>query len=187
MKTIFEKINVKIFWEKNDWRKIFSHENFLNVGEKFFQDRDEKKHNFYSHVKWFFKKIKLNTVFRKQFSVKKWEICLVDFWMNIWNEINWHRPALVFSKNKWVSNVFVIPISSFKEDSFVSKYDLIINWNDENWLKIRSVLKIEQMKIVSKNRFIKNKTTWWVVLIWKIKNDLDIESINNLIKIFLFW
>lgn len=165
------------------WINFFLAKKVLFLLEDFIKNRTEKKHNILNHVNWFFKKIKINNSKNKEFNVKKFDICLIDFWMNIWSEINWIRPALVVWKNKTASSVWVVPISSFKIESSLEKYDCVIDWNKKNWLRTKSVLKIWQLKNVSKSRFLREKNE--VIVKWVVWNTKDILNIKNSIKRYL--
>ena len=90
----------------------------IEVHEDFVAFKDDKKHNISSHSKWFRKKIYLNHSKESTAILNKWKICMVDYWMNVWTEINWIRPSIVFknSNYKYWEDIFVIPMTSYKEE-----------------------------------------------------------------------
>lgn len=56
----------------------------------------------------------------------KRSIYYVDYWINIWTEINWNRPSIVIkktSKTIW-EDIIVIPLTSFKEDNLKDDFDI---------------------------------------------------------------
>ena len=106
---------------------------------------------------------------------KQWEIYYVNFWINIWSEFNWIRPAIIFELSKysyWRKNVLVIPITSEKKWKKYNKFDIKISPNKLNNLKSNSIIKLFHIRDVSKAR-VKTK-------IWKIST----EKLNEIIEIF---
>ncbi len=124
--------------------------------------------------KWFEEKIKINSLKNKSI-FKQWEIYYVNFWINIWSEFNWIRPALIFELSKysyWRKNVIVIPITSQKESKKYNKFDIKISPNKTNNLKSNSIIKLFHIRDISKTRV---KTKIW---------NLDIDKLNEVMTIF---
>ncbi len=151
------------------------------VSWNFLGNNKSKAHNLENHIIDFEKKVKINnkTLIKVKFS--KYDIHFVDFWINIWNEINWYRPCLIFKNNRFATwyDTFVIPFTSSidekKKQKKLYNFDLIIEPDDNNNLKKTSILKIQQMQTISKNRIWRK--------IWKLENKNSIyEKIDSKIK-----
>lgn len=88
----------------------------------------------------------------------KYDIHYVDYWMNIWNEVNGKRPSLIFKNNryKYWYDTIVIPLSSSKKWNGKYKkqdnFDIHIIPDNSNHLRKESILKIRQIRTVSKIR-----------------------------------
>lgn len=105
--------------------------------------------------------------------------------MNIWTDINWIRPSIVFknSNYKYWEDIIVIPITSYEkeqEDSkSVSEFDIKIEANKTNWLSHDSLIKIRQLRAVSKKRFKTNKK-WIIKIIWEVEVSLRGDISGNI-------
>ena len=126
---------------------------------------------------WFEIKVKLHFDKKSEKNIfKKAEIYYVNFWINIWSEFNWVRPALIFEESKYSyfrKNVIVLPITSFKENKKYNQFDIKIIAKKGNWLKSNSVIKLFHIRDVSKKR-VKTK-------IWKLDNE-DFDRITNVFQ-----
>ena len=87
---------------------------------------------------------------------------MVDYGMNIGTEINGVRPSLVFksSNAKYGEDLIVIPITSYEdglhESKSIDQFDIEIIPNTENNLSHKSLLKLRQIRCISKKR-VKSK------------------------------
>jgi len=122
--------------------------------------------------KWFEEKIKIHKKeFNPNYRYKKWDIWYVNFWINIWNEFNKIRPALVITNKKYTkwNNLIVIPLTSFKTEKNILNTDIIIKTDFNK--KQKSILRLNHLRDISKNRLIKK--------VWRISDDklkeLDIK------------
>jgi mRNA-degrading endonuclease toxin of MazEF toxin-antitoxin module len=113
--------------------------------------------------------------------INKWKICFVDFWMNVWTEINGRRPAIIYKHNdyKFWEDVIVIPITSYEDEENKSKdtFDVEIEANDINGLTHKSLIKVRQIKCISKKRL----QTWKESGIVIINGKIDDEEIKKLV------
>lgn len=104
---------------------------------------------------WLEEKIKIHNENWEWNIFKQWEIYYVNFWINIWSEFNWTRPAIIFELSRfsfWRKNVIVLPITSFKEWKKYNQFDFKITKNELNWLKKNSIIKLFHIRDISKNR-----------------------------------
>jgi len=177
--------------------------NFYNSFWYFFDDLWEKKHNYENHQNWFLDKMKMNLDFSKKNNkndfFKKYSIYEVDFWMNIWEEMNWKRPALFLKKtNKtYWDLLLVLPIVN----AFDSEKNIILNkwefsvlvsselWKLPKWFFKDSFILVNQIKSISKSRVSKWKYKY--KYLWKldVENDFDKRIILEIEKKIekLFW
>ena len=186
-----EKVNLDIsVTKKDDFVNLF----YKSYSEKFHNDfienREDKKHNINSLANWFNKKIKLNHLEESGENINKWKICKVDYWMNIWTEINWVRPSIVFksSSAKYWEDIIVIPVTSFKdwETKSIDEFDIEIEPNEKNNLKNKSLIKIRQLRSVSKKRIRPKKWSDKLNIFWEIVDIEFRELIKSNIK-RIFW
>jgi len=85
-----EKVNLDIsITRKQDYVNLFYKSYLANLHNDFIENKEEKKHNINSHANWFNKKIKLNHQKESIEVINKWKLCMIDYWMNVWTEINW--------------------------------------------------------------------------------------------------
>lgn len=180
--------------ELEDNSNLFQKWNNHILHKDFIENRIDKKHNMNSHTKWFNTKIRLNH--EKEFLpeksiINKWKICMVDYWMNIWTEINWIRPSIIFknSNYKYWEDIIVIPITSYKKEQedikSVDEFDIEIKSSEENWLDNNSLIKIRQLRCISKKRFKTKKSTWNIIIRWELE-DLYRDLIESKVKV-MFW
>lgn len=144
-------------WIKNKFQNSF----YLN--NHFISSKFLKKHNITNHINWFFKKIEINSESRGKPKIfDKYSIYSVDFWMNIWSEINWLRPCLIYKNNRHNNKdiITIIPFSSYNIDKKISKFDILIKSDEYNKLSSDSLLRIDLLSCISKKR-IKKKI--WVL------------------------
>ncbi len=126
--------------------------------------------------KWFEEKFLIHNDKKSEKNLfKQWEIYYVNFWVNIWSEFNYTRPAIIFEKSKlsfWRKNVIVIPITSFKKDKKYNWFDYFLKKSELNNLKENSIVKILHVRDVSKSR-VKTK-------IWQLSS----QELSEIIEIF---
>jgi len=185
-----EKVSLDIsLTRKDDFISLFQKWYLLNLNKYFIENKEEKKHNINSHSNWFNKKIKLNHICEAKNIINKWKICKVDYWMNIWTEINWIRPSIVFknSNYKYWEDIIVIPITSFKESEkkSIDEFDVEIIKSEINWLKNNSLIKIRQMKSVSKKRLKLNRKWDKIVIMWEVEENY-FDEIQTKVRIMLW-
>ncbi len=164
----------------------------LELHNDFIKNKEDKKHNITSHTKWFRWKIKLNHKEESIEIINKWKLCMVDYGVNVWTEINWIRPSIVFksSSAKYWEDIIVIPITYFfdwKENiKSIDEFDLEIFPDTENNLKNKSLLKIRQLRCVSKKRIKSRKWSKKLTIFWEIKNKELKERIKTNVRT-MFW
>lgn len=170
-----KKISLDIWLnEKETYVNLFQKSYENNLHENFINGKEDKKQNINSHTKWFNTKIKLNHSKDSENIINKWKICNVDYGMNIGTEINWIRPSVVFknSNYKYWEDIIVIPMTSYKEDQewvkSVWEFDVKVNMSDINGLSNNSLIKVRQMRCVSKKRFRLHKKTKNIMILWEI-------------------
>jgi len=113
-----------------------------------------------SFQNWCEKKIWINDIQWKKI-VENWEFWIFNLGVNIWWEISVEDPFLrawlvLNSKIPW-GLVLIIPLSSKIWDSFIKEkfYKEIVNFEDF-WLDQKSYFVLNQFKIISKKRLVKN-------------------------------
>ena len=170
-KNIDLEIIVKDFIDKT--RLIYK--NFsLFIKEDFLFKNKDKAHNLENHIENFKEKIKTNQQDENSRRFQKYDIHYVSFWVNIWNEINWIRPSLIYKSNRhnWGFDLIVIPMTWLLDENWkekdLDKFDVVISKNKSNRLKKQSILKVRHIKSLSKKR-IWNQ-------IWKLENILIDEE-----------
>ena len=176
------KFNLEILAKKES-KEIFLEKNFfLNLKEKFLKSEEKKNSSFLNNIFWFIKKLKISDSVKNSYFYDRWMIVYVDFWINIWTEINWKRPAIIFKNKKflWWEDIFVIPMTSFKEWKFLDSMDIIVEKKSFSWIEKKSILKIRKIRSVSKRRISKYKS-WNFYL---IDNNIKKDVINNVKHIF---
>ena len=176
--------------QKDPYDNLFQQQYFLQLHNNFIEKREEKKHNINSHSKRFKDKIKLNHEKEETIAINKRRICDVNFGMNIWTEINWVRPAIIYKHDeyKFWEDIIVIPITSYKDEENKSKdtFDVELEKNKENGLDKNSLAKIRQIKCISKKRLRKKKNTNNIVIRWKIENEEIKKQIDSKVRV-MFW
>jgi mRNA-degrading endonuclease toxin of MazEF toxin-antitoxin module len=136
--------------------KLLSKDYELNLKSKFIENITKKSSWLENNINWFINKLKISSNIneKKNIIFYKWSIYYIDFWINIWSEINWTRPALIYKNwyfTQW-KDIIVIPFTSLEDEKLIDKFDIIIKkWSDNN-LDNDSVLKIRQLKVISKKR-----------------------------------
>lgn len=128
---------------------------------------------------WFYEKINIHFEWNNKENLipKKWEIFLVNFWQNIWSELNKIRPAIIYSNYylNWWNNLIVIPIKTLK-NNFNKKIHVIIEKDNLNKLDEKSYASVYNLKEVSKKRIIRK--------IWNL-DEIFIKKIDKkILKIF---
>lgn len=181
------ELNIKDFLNKT---KIF-YKNFkFFIREDFLLINKQKAHNLDNHIENFKEKIKINQQAENPRDFKKYDIHYVNFWINIWNEINGERPSLIYKSNRYNKgyDIFVIPMTWLFDENNKEKdldnFDIIITPTCVNKLKKASLLKVRHLKSISKKRIQSP--------IWKLENILLdnrimlYDEIDNKIK-HMFW
>lgn len=192
MTSNYKEVSLDIWLtEKTSFTNLYqkSYDNNLHID--FIENKEDKKHNINSHTKWLNTKIKINHLQENISIINKWKICMVDYWMNIWTEINWLRPSIVFknSKYKYWEDIIVIPITSYKEDQqntkSIDEFDVVIEPSKVNWLDNNSLIKIRQLRCISKKRLKTNRKWDDVSIKWELDTKYR-EEVEMKIKI-MFW
>jgi len=117
---------------------------------------------------------------------------MIDYGVNVWTEINGIRPSIIFksSSAKYWEDIIVIPITSYidwKEDKkSVDEFDIEILKDSDNNLKNKSLIKIRQLRCVSKKRIKSKKWSDKLNIFWEIKSVKLQEKIKTNVRI-MFW
>ena len=161
------------------WYSMILHNDFI-------ESEDQKKHNMNNHSKRFRDKIKLNHDWENLSEIRKWKVVLVNFGMNIWTEINWVRPAIIYKHDdyRYWEDIVVIPITSYESNNsqwddeiqgqdLKSKdmFDIAIDKSMCDGLDHDSLIKIRQLKSVSKKRFRRDRKSKKIKIIWFIQDE----------------
>lgn len=166
--------------------KIINKRFLLFIKEDFLLKNKYKAHNLENHIDNFKEKIKINQQAENTNRFQKYEIYYTNFWINIWNEINWIRPSLIIKSNRhnWWFDIIVIPMTWLYNWDGTKKsldlFDIIIKPDKYSRIKKDSILKVSHLKTISKKRIL------WKI--WKIKNYEDFDEtmlydkIDNKIK-----
>ena len=201
-----EKVKLDIsITKQEDFINLFYKSYSEKLHKDFIENKEDKKHNINSNSNWFNKKIKLNHQKENIEIINKWKLCMVDYWMNVWTEINWVRPSIVFksSSAKYWEDIIVIPITSFKdwqgklswkdkrgcpgvEIKSIDEFDIEIEPDKNNNLKNKSLIKIRQLRCISKKRIRSKKWSDKLNIFWEIKNLELQEQIKTNIRT-MFW
>jgi len=191
MNNEIKKVKIQIWLtEENTFEELYKNWYSQNLHIDFIENKEEKKHNINSHSNWFNKKIKINHEKEKLEVINKWKLCMVDYGMNIWTEINWIRPSLVFksSSSKYGEDIIVIPITSFKdwEIKSIDEFDIEILPDNDNNLTNKSLIKLRQLRCISKKRIRSRRWSDKLNIFWEIKDNSVREMINTNIKLMLW-
>lgn len=152
----------------------------LKLKESFIKNDTKKSSWLENNVNWFFRKLKLSDNTEVENIMPKWSVYYVDFWINIWSEINGNRPALIFKATKFSywRDIIVIPFTSFYENKSTDKFDINISKDIFEWLKNDSILKTRHLKSISKKRIWK--------FIWFIEDKEIRENIAKKINMMIW-
>ena len=190
MEENFKNVNIDIWLtEKTSFENLYQNWYSQKLHNDFIENKEEKKHNINSHSNWFNKKIKINHEKENIQVINKWKLCMVDYWMNIWTEINWTRPSIIIKSNTYLQweDIFVIPITSYNdwENKSIDTFDVEILPDKDNNLKNKSLIKIRQLRCISKKRIRSKKWSDVLNIFWEI-NDRNLRELieNNLRRIF---
>ncbi len=191
MEREFKKVILDIsLTRKDNFINLFYKKYSEKLHKDFIENKQDKKHNINSHSNWFNKKIKLNHQKENIQIINKWKLCMVDYWMNVWTEINWVRPSIVFksSSAKYWEDIIVIPITSFKdwENKSIDEFDIKIEPGKNNNLKNKSLIKIRQLRCISKKRIRFKKWSNKLNIFWEISEKYLQENIKTNIR-KMFW
>jgi len=170
------KISVENIIDKvNIYKKNF----IMFVRKDFIFKVEEKKHNLENHLYWLKKKIYLNQNREKLKASTKWSIYYVDYWINIWSEINWVRPSIIYKNSHFTSgeDIIVIPLTSYKINKSLDTFDVELESDKANKLKVKSYIKLRQIRSISKKRI---ESYIWKITDLELKNKIQ----DNLIKMF---
>lgn len=155
------------------------------IKEDFLLRNEEKSHNLTNHIENFKEKIKINQQSENPRDFRKYDIHYVNFWINIWNEINGIRPSLIIKSNRYNRwfDILVIPMSwlynSNSSKKILDTFDIIIYPDSDNKLKKDSLLKMRHLKSISKKRVL-----WRIGKVENIEmEDIKLyDQIDNKIK-----
>ena len=126
---------------------------------------------------WFYKKLNINYFWNYvNYKFRQWSIYWIEFWQNIWSEINKKRPWIIISNTnfskKW-NNVWIITLTTYTKNKKTYDFDVIINPDKNNKLENISIVRCWNISNIDKKRIKK--------FIWKIDKS-DLEKILNKIK-----
>ena len=191
MEEKFKSVNIDIWLtEKINFELLYQNWYSQKLHTDFIENKEEKKHNINPHSNWFNKKIKINHEKENIQIINKWKLCMIDYWMNIWTEINWIRPSIIFksSSSKYWENVVVLPITCFKDWEYksVDDYDIEILQDNDNNLTNKSLIKIRQIRCISKKRIRSKKWSETLNIFWEIKDTNLREKINTNVRLMLW-
>ncbi len=175
---------------KESFENYYQQQYQFDMHKDFVEKREAKKHNINSHSQRMRNKIKYNHLPENIIAINKRKIVKIDFWMNIWTEINGIRPAIIYKANslKYGEDVTVLPITSYKDGEVkaVDHLDVELPRSEENWLTNNSLIKIRQLTSVSKKRIKIHKKNDRVQIMWEIKDETIRRKINSHI-LKMFW
>ena len=155
-----------------------------NLHNDYINNREDKKHNIKSNSQRFSDSIKINHKTNENIIINKRKIVSVNFGINIWTEINGVRPAIIYKSStyKYWEDIIVIPITSYETNKSIDEFDIILEVNEDNWLKNKSIIKIRQMRSISKKR-IRKTDNEKIKILWEIsENDIQNKIDKNIIK-----
>ena len=132
----------------------------------------------FKYLNWFLSvlKIEIFWIYRKIY--KKRDIVRLNFWYNIWSEINKERFAVVISPNFLnihSHNLIVLPIKTYKW-KYNRNMEIKILKESYPFLKNDSLILLNQIKTVSKKRILND---FWVLSVY------DYNKIS--LKLFKFF
>ena len=192
MSEKIKKVNLDIWLtEKGSFVNLYQKSYDSNLHNDFIENKEDKKHNINSHTKWFHKKIKLNHLQDNIEAVNKWKVCFIDYGMNIWTEINGIRPSIIFKNTnyKYWEDIVVIPMTSYSDEELNIKskdeFDVEIIASKENWLINNSLLKIRQLRCVSKKRIRTNRKWDKLDIKWELEDKYH-DEIESKVKVMLW-
>ena len=105
---------------------------------------------FKEYILMFFSSNNHNTIFQKG------DIYIIDFWYNIWGELNKKRPGIITSDNRlnrW-DCVVALPLKTHKTNK-KQDFSVIITNNISNQLETNSYTNITDIRCISKKRISK--------------------------------
>ncbi len=172
-----ELIISEVYYINLKYNKHFHKMNYSNFEQKLkkllFQINESNK-----YMKWFLWKLKIIIYGKENKIFYKWDVVKINFWYNIWSEINKERYAVVCSPqfiNKTSWNLIVLPLSSYKD---IKKFGKDIHYILEGYDFIeKSVVLLSNVRDVSKKRVIKKVWT----LDWEDSRKIN-EKLINLFK-----
>jgi len=189
----FKNVSIDIWVnEKNTFTNLYQNRYSQVLHEDFIEKKEEKKHNINSHSNWFNKKIKMNHESDKLEVINKWKLCVVDYWMNIWTEMNGMRPSIIFKSStaKYWEDIIVIPITSYlewgEEIKSVDEFDIEIIPDSDNNLSHKSLLKVRQLRCISKKRLMKARKSNKLNIFWEIVDPKLRDVISTTVRIMLW-
>ena len=147
------------------------------VKPEFISETEEKKHNLNNHTLWYKEKIKFNHLAEIKNAWTKRAIYYVNYWINIWSEINGVRPSIIYksSKSSYGEDTIVIPLTSDKIWKSIDSFDVEILPDSDNGLKVLSHVKIRQIRCVSKKRI---ETYVGKIINEEVKNTIQSKLIS---------
>ena len=179
VKNINFDFKIKLTRLSDNYRE-FEKNFMMYIKDTFYKSSEKRHHNIFNHIMDFQRRVSINNTKLSHNDFNKYDIHYINFWMNIWNEINGQRPWLIFKNNRHTkgADIIIIPLTSLKKDNNwenkpLDKFDIIIERDSKNKLKKDSILRIRQIKSISKNRIWK--------LIWTLDNKLDNTYMYDLI------
>ncbi len=124
---------------------------------------------------WFYEKLEINFLWRveKNLIPKKWDIYLVNLWINIWSELNKNRPWVIISDSKynWWNNLLVLPFKTYKWTFNNRILHILVEPDNKNNLSEKSYISVISIRDVSKKRF------WTKIWALDLKQIIEIDNI----------
>jgi len=148
----------------------------------FWKNYRKKLSDLWIFVDWFYKKLRINyfASIRTKITYYQGSIYRVEFWKNIWTEVNKKRPAIIISNknfsSKW-DNLWVIPLTTLTSDKKIYEYDVVVKKNIRNNLKRDSIARVGSLKEISKKRVF-----WYIGKIGKEEVNKILENIQKILK-----
>jgi len=184
----YKKVDLNIWVDqKEPYENLFQVGYPVDMHEDFIESKEDKKHNMNNHSKRFRDQIKLNHDKESLTEITKRKVVLANFWMNIGTEINGIRPAIVYKHDdyKFWEDIIVIPITSYEGDKVksIGALDVELNIDDCEGLHHKSLIKVRQIKSISKKRLRHDKGSWKIKIIGNIMDERIKQQIDTNVRV----
>lgn len=158
------------------WKELFWESFTLKLLPKFVENVNPKEHWIKNHVNWFVDSLKQNSTTVEKQTYTKWQIYVVNYWMNTGSEINGNRPSIIYkdTHSTYGDDVIVVPLTSSGNQKQSDTYDIFVAKKDDNKLFQNSFARLRQIRSVSVKRVWKK--------LGEINDDMVKKLINDWIK-----